>query len=138
VADDQQGVVDVTPPAARRRAGQHARATLRRLAHWAIVKLVAAFSLLLLAIALRGFGWGTCAIEVAVVFCIVMIDRTASALVDRWGRGAAGEELVGEALDSLRDRGMSTGRCTLSAQGGRGCDGEGARCGCHQSPLSFV
>ena len=35
----------------------------------------------------------------------MLIDRTASALVDRWGRGAAGEELVGEALDGLRERG---------------------------------
>jgi len=34
-----------------------------------------------------------------------MIDRTASALVDRWGRGAAGEEIVGQALDSLREHG---------------------------------
>jgi hypothetical protein len=52
-----------------------------------------------------GLPGETRAIEVAVVFCIVLIDRTASALVGRWGRGAAGEEFVGEALDSLRERG---------------------------------
>ncbi len=69
------------------------------------MKVGAAFSVLVLAIALLGFGWATCAIEVAVVFCILSVDRTASALVDRWGRGAAGEELVGQALDSLRERG---------------------------------
>jgi uncharacterized membrane protein YoaK (UPF0700 family) len=105
VVDDQQDLVDATPPAARRVAGEHARATQRRLAHRAIVKVVTAFSLLVLAIALLGFGWPTCAIEVAVVLCIVLIDRTASALVERWGRGAAGEELVGKTLDGLRERG---------------------------------
>jgi hypothetical protein len=47
------------------------------------VKVVAAFSPLVLAIALLGFGWTTCAIEAAVVVCIVFIDRTASTLVTR-------------------------------------------------------
>ena len=69
------------------------------------MKVVAAFSLLVLAIVLLGFSWTTCAIEPAVVFWIVLIDRTAAAVVDRWGRGAAGEELVGEALDGLREGG---------------------------------
>lgn len=69
------------------------------------MKVAAALSLLVLAIALLGLGWATCAIELAVVFCIVSIDRTASALVERWGRGAAGEELVGKALDGLRKEG---------------------------------
>jgi hypothetical protein len=105
VADDQLGLIDPTPPAARRRAGQHARATQRRLAHRAIVKVVASFSLLVLAIVLLGFGWTTCVIELAVVFCMMLIDRTAAGVVDRWGRGAAGEELVGEALEGLRERG---------------------------------
>jgi len=105
MAEDQRDLVDATPPAARRRAGQYARATQRRLARRAIAKVVAAFSLLVLAMLLLGFGWATCGVEVAVVCCIVLIDRAASALVDRWGRGAAGEELVGNALESLRDRG---------------------------------
>jgi hypothetical protein len=105
VANDQPDLIDSTPPAARRRAGQHARATQRRLAQRALVKVTAVFSLVVLAIVVLGFGWATCAIEVAVVAGIVLIDRTASPLVDRWGRGAAGEELVGEALDSLRERG---------------------------------
>lgn len=95
------------PAAARRRAGQHARETQRRLARRAIAKVVAAFSLLVLAIAVLGFSWATCASEVAVVVCIVVIDRTTSTLVDRWGRGAAGEELVGQALDGLREHGWS-------------------------------
>jgi hypothetical protein len=105
VADDQLDVIDATPPNARRLAGQHARATQRRLAHRAIVKVVAAFSGLALAIALLGFGWATCAVEVAVVACIVSIDRTGSALVDRWGRGGAGEERVGRELDRLCEDG---------------------------------
>jgi len=105
VADDQLGLIDSTPPAARRRAGQHARATQRRLAHRAIVKVVAAFSLLAVAIVLLGFGWKTCAIELTVVFSIVLTERKAATVMDRWGRGAAGEELVGEALDGLREHG---------------------------------
>lgn len=92
------------PPAAVRRAGQHARRTQRRLADRAVVNVAAALSVLVLTIALLGFGWATCAIEVVVVLCLVVIDRTASPLVDRWGRGAAGEELVGEVLDGLSDR----------------------------------
>jgi hypothetical protein len=95
----------VTPPAARRPAGQHARATQRRLARRAIVKIGAAFALLVVAIVFLGFGWATCAIEVAVIVCIVSVDRAASALVDRWGRGAAGEEVVGKALEGLRECG---------------------------------
>ena len=39
------------------------------------------------------------------MFCIVLIGRTASSVVERWGRGAAGEELVGEVLDGLHDDG---------------------------------
>lgn len=105
MADDQLDVIDATPPAARRRAGQHARATQRRLAYRATVKVVAAFSLLVLAIVLLGFSWTTCAIELAVVFWTGLIDRTAAAVVDRWGRGAAGEELVGGALEGLRECG---------------------------------
>ncbi len=104
VADDQPNL-DETPPAARRRAGQHARATQRRFAHRAIVKIVAALTPLVPAILLLGLGWASCVIEVGVVVGIVSIDRTASALVDRWGRGAAGEELVGQVLDGLRERG---------------------------------
>jgi hypothetical protein len=105
VIDDQLDLVDAMPPAARRRAGQHARLTQRRLARRVVVKVLAAFSPLVLAVAVLGFGWATCAVEGAVVVCIVLIDRTASALVDRWGRGAAGEELVGEVLNGLRERG---------------------------------
>jgi len=93
------------PPAALRRAGQHARATQRRIAHRTVVKIAAAVVVLLLTIALLGFGWATCAVEVGVVLFLMSIDRTASSLVDRWGRGAAGEELVGEVLDGLRERG---------------------------------
>jgi hypothetical protein len=105
VTDDQLDLIDSTPPAARRVAGQHARGTQRRLAHRAFVDVVAAFSVLVLAIVVLGFGWTTCAIEVAVIVGIVLIDRTASAHLDRCGRGAAGEEIVGNALDGLSDHG---------------------------------
>jgi len=77
VADDQLNLVDTIPPAARRQPSQHARVTQRRHAHRAIGNVVAALSLLALAIAVLGFGWTTCAIEVTAVVCIVMIDRKA-------------------------------------------------------------
>lgn len=98
-------LIGATPPAARRRAGQHARATQRRLAHHAIGKVLAAFSPLVLAIVLLGFGWATCAIELGVVFGMMVVDRRTAPVVSRWGRGAAGEELVGYTLDGLRERG---------------------------------
>lgn len=105
VSEDQLAVTDVSPPAAVRPAGQHARATQRRLAKRTIVKVAVVVSGLVLTIALLGFGWVTSAIEVGVVLCLVLIDRTASSLVERWGRGAAGEELVGQVLEGLRERG---------------------------------
>ena len=105
MSDDELAVAVARPPAVMRRAGQHARATQRRLAHRAIAKVTAAILVLVLVIALLGFTWPTCVIEVGIVLCLVLIDRTASALVGRWGRGAAGEELVGEVLDALRERG---------------------------------
>jgi len=69
------------------------------------VRVAVALSTLVVAIVLLGFGWATCVIEVAVVLCVLSIDRTASPLVDRWGRGAAGEELVGVVLEGLREHG---------------------------------
>ena len=59
----------------------------------------------MLGIVLLGFGWTTCVIELAVVFCMLLVERTATGVVDRWGRGASGEELVGEALEGLSERG---------------------------------
>jgi len=72
VTEDQLDLIDATPPAARRRAGQHARATQRCLASHATAKVVPTFSLLELAIVLLGFGWTTCAIELAIVVCIAL------------------------------------------------------------------
>lgn len=105
VNDDQLDTPVVTAPAAVRRAGQHARETQRRAARRAIVNIGVAACLLVLAVALFGFRWATCAIEAGVVVALLLIDRTASPIIERWGRGAAGEELVGAVVDGLRDRG---------------------------------
>ena len=94
-----------TQPAAARRAGQHARVIPRSLARRAIVKVAAAFRFWWARQQFSDSAGRTCAIEAGVVVCFVVIDRTASTLVDRWGRGAAGEELVGKVLDRLRERG---------------------------------
>lgn len=103
--DDRLDAVVVSPPAAMRQAGQHARETQRRLVRRAIIEMAVAFAALALALLVLGFQWATCAIEAVVILCLLLIDRTASPIIERWGRGAAGEELVGVVLDGLRERG---------------------------------
>ncbi len=55
-------------------------------------------------------------IAVGTVGLTFVVDRIASPIVDRWHRGAVGEEHVGEIIDGLRERGWlaihdaSTGR----------------------------
>ncbi len=55
-------------------------------------------------------------IELAMIAATFVVDRVASPIVDRWQRGAVGEEHVGRIIDGLRARGWlaihdaSTGR----------------------------
>lgn len=92
-------------PASLRVAGQHARATQRRYAHRAVAGFLAAIVSLVIALAVLGFGWITLGVEAVVIASILAADAVAWPLVDRWGRGASGEENVGRVLDGLRDSG---------------------------------
>jgi hypothetical protein len=92
-------------PASLRVAGQHARATQHRYAHRAVIAIFATTVTIALAIALLGFGWLTAGVEAGMIAAMLAIDSWASPLVDRWGRGAAGEEQVGHVLDGLREQG---------------------------------
>jgi hypothetical protein len=85
-----------------RMAGQHARATVRRLRMRTLMTL----GILAVATALlgRAFGlhdWRFLASEVALLITIFLISRYVLPLVDRHDRGARGEEQVGGLLDEL-------------------------------------
>jgi hypothetical protein len=103
---EQPPSAPITPaPAAVRVAGQHARATQRQYANRALIGIFIAAAVLVIAIATLGVGWITVAVEAVVIVALLTIDSLASPIVERWGRGAAGEERVGQILDGLRDSG---------------------------------
>jgi hypothetical protein len=52
-----------------------------------------------------GFGWPLVVVEAVVIAAVLVIDAKATPLIDRWRRGAAGEERVGLVLDGLRESG---------------------------------
>ena len=96
--------VSLLRPASLRVAGQHPRrsTSLRpSRAGWIVVAVV----VLLGAVAILGFGWAAVGVEALVVAAMLIVNSVASPLVDRWGRGAAGEEHVGRVLDELRSAG---------------------------------
>jgi len=67
-------------------------------------------------VAALGLGWVAVGVEVVLILGLLAVERHTTPLIDRWGRGAHGEEHVGEILDGLRDDGwfaihdVSTGR----------------------------
>src|SRR6476619_2133999 len=87
-------------------AGQHARRRVRVLAMRALIVLGGIVSITVgAALAL---GWRSLtfvAVEVVAIAAMVAIDRFAMPIIDRWDRGAEGEESVGKVLDSLADDG---------------------------------
>jgi len=101
-----------------RTAGQHARATVRRLRMRTLVTLgVLAVATTLLG---RGFGLHSplfVGSEIALLAAIFVISRVVLPLVDRHDRGATGEEQVGGLLDELTDEGW---RVIHDASFGRG------------------
>lgn len=89
-----------------RRAGQFARAKTRHLALRGLVAL----SGLVLAGVIAGLAWGFASsrfllVELAALGLMGAIDRFALPVIDRWDRGAAGEEHVGTVLEDLRGAG---------------------------------
>ena len=105
VSDKQRRMLIDRAPAALRVAGQHARAAQHRYARRALAGIVIAIVVLLGAVVILGFGWRAVGVEALVITAMLMIESVASQLVDRWGRGAAGEEHVGSVLDELRPAG---------------------------------
>src|SRR4051812_28271078 len=89
-----------------RRAGQYARETTRRLAVRGLVALTCVVSAGLLTGVIAGFRSGTFLLaELVAIAAVVAIDRFGYPIVDRWDRGASGEEHVGAILNALSDEG---------------------------------
>jgi hypothetical protein len=83
-------------------AGQHARHRVRLLALRAFVALIVI--VVTTAIAGLAFGWRSTAfviVELVAIAAMYLIDRFGLAVVDRWDRGAEGEEHVGKVLEAL-------------------------------------
>lgn len=87
---------------AARRAGQHARQTARRLAVRCLVwiaALTAAGAVGLVAFGLVSLEFFLT--ELAVLAALLTIERLAVPRVERWDRGASGEEEIGRLLEGL-------------------------------------
>jgi hypothetical protein len=102
----------------RRSAGQHARATVRRLR----MRTLVALGVLGVATAALGRAFGLRDLrflisEIALLASMFVISRYVLPLVDRRDRGARGEEQVGEVLDEFKG---DTWRVVHDASLGRG------------------
>jgi hypothetical protein len=87
-------------------AGQHARSTSLRY----VLRAVAALAVLALVPVAAGLvaGFHNLAIvpiELAAIALMFVLDRVVTPTIDRWTRGAVGEEQVGQIIDGLRDQG---------------------------------
>jgi hypothetical protein len=97
-ADDE----DVPP----RRPGQHARERARRHARRAIAALLVLVALGIALVLAAGFNPAIAIVaEVAVLAGVMSINRRSVPRVERWARGAGGEERVGAIVDALHARG---------------------------------
>jgi hypothetical protein len=87
-------------------AGQHARRRVRVLALRAL--FVVGGIVLITVIAALALGWRSPAfviVELLAIGAMRLLDRLAFPVIDRWDRGAEGEEHVGKLLDALADQG---------------------------------
>jgi hypothetical protein len=92
-----------------RRAGQHARQTSRTLAVRLIFALAALVAVGVTVVASAGFDPRAAMLaELVTVVAAVALDRRTVPCVQRWTRGARGEEAVGAMLDALRGSGWRT------------------------------
>jgi nuclease-like protein len=92
-------------PVPVRAAGQHARAMQRRHAHRAVAVIAAICAVVLIVGLASGLGWLTVAVEALAIAAMLLVDRYATPTIDRWRRGAQGEEHVGAILDGMHDDG---------------------------------
>jgi hypothetical protein len=89
-----------------RRAGEHARGVVRSRARWLLVVLVVAF--VADVSAWLAYGWRSpelAGTALVVIGICVFITKFIEPALDRWDRGASGEELVGAVLEKLEDDG---------------------------------
>jgi hypothetical protein len=87
-------------------AGQHARRRVRVLALRTF--LVLGFIVVVTLAAGLILGWTSpvfVGIEMAAIVAMKGLDKIAFPIIDRWDRGAEGEELVGKIVESLADTG---------------------------------
>jgi Nuclease-related domain len=98
-------------------AGQHARRRVRVLALRALLVLTCV--VVVTVIAGLALGWKSLPfmiVELAAIGAMSLLDKLAFPIIDRWDRGATGEEAVGKILDSLAGEGwrpihdLDTGR----------------------------
>jgi Nuclease-related domain len=89
---------------AARRAGQHARQTTRRIALRYLVYLAALLTAGALALAAFGLRSAEFVLtELVLIAALLALDRFGTRVVDRWDRGATGEEEIGRLLRGLGD-----------------------------------
>jgi hypothetical protein len=92
-----------------RRAGQHARETTRRKARLWLLVLAAMLAVAVTVVLVGDLSWlATVVVELVVLAGLLLIDRFAAPAVERWGRGATGEEHVGRLLEPLKGEGWLT------------------------------
>ena len=87
-------------------AGQHARRRVRVLALRTL--LVLTCIVVVTVIAGLALGWKSLPfviVELAAIGAMALLDKVAFPIIDRWDRGAVGEETVGKILDALADEG---------------------------------
>jgi Holliday junction resolvase-like predicted endonuclease len=89
-----------------RRAGQHARERVRRYARRGLVTLALVTAATVAAGSAIGFTTPAFAVvEVVVIAAMVFADNVFWPVIERWDRGAAGEESVGDVLEPLERAG---------------------------------
>jgi hypothetical protein len=81
----------------------------RRKARLALLGLATMFATAGLVVLVGSLSWGgLVAVELPLIAGVVAIDRFVVPVIERWGRGAAGEEYVGQVLAKLEGDGYST------------------------------
>jgi Nuclease-related domain len=92
-----------------RRAGQHAREITRRKARFWLITMAVLIAAAVVVAFLGDLTWsGVVAVEVVLLAALLLIQRFAAPVVDRWDRGAVGEEHVGRVLEPLEAHGWLT------------------------------
>jgi hypothetical protein len=87
-------------------AGQHARRRVRILALRVLIAVVGIVVTTVVAAMLLGWrSSGFVLVEVVAIGAMHLLDRRAFPVIDRWDRGAEGEEHVGRMLDAMREHG---------------------------------